>query len=83
MTTETMYAPKTPESTLRAASLFGAKIWDTEAITCNPVAGDIDLVWVFELSEERWPSGCHKFEREMLVRVTDGECVDVTYTEGL
>jgi hypothetical protein len=82
MDTDTMYAPKTPESTLRSAALHAAKAWQTESITCNPVAGDIDLVWVFELSEERWASGCQKFGREMLVRVTDGDCTNVTDTEG-
>lgn len=75
MNTDTMYAPKTPDSVMRTAALFGAKSFGTEAVQVNPCAGGPEdgdwYVLVSEVTAERWPSGCPKLGRDMTLCVNE------------
>lgn len=63
----TWYAPKTPDHVMRAASLAGAKHFKSEHVKAVPIAGHTNKAAVYEVTNERWPTGENKLGRSVMV----------------
>jgi hypothetical protein len=67
-----MYAPQIPERVKRAAALAVARKLDHEGVQVHQIAEDrLDRALVYEVTAERWPSGCPKLGRCFIVTVSD------------